>query len=544
MLLAAMPLAIAALVAGWSFGLLGPVSSIVVACLVGIAGGVILGTRQPEATILALMVVTVFLGSPIVDSAARYVPALACMIATVVALVSRLSKGQQLKVPALPVSLLLIAYLVMGGIATVTSVDVRLSAVYLAGMVSSLTIAFVAAPTLLATATSRVAFIAMAAAIGLFLAAASIVLWLVGPVRLTDEPIGVYLVTELRIGDLLTGVIVPRASGPYLAPSYQALNLSIGLFSLLALRPYLIRWRVLADLGIALLLVATLLTMGRGGWFVAAMGSLVIAFLYGMQAVRANGKWTGRPRIDRSATASFAVMGLALGLLLTNAIGADARYDLAKIRYGDAASGSLQEDLVTGVPAGNGNDPATPAATPVQVRGGAESSSRGTIWSASLSAISARPLTGYGPGTNAEALVPFLTGPSEIYRGLTSHSTWLRTALEMGVLGLILLIGFVVAAGWVVVRNLASNRLKAEPWSVALIASAIALVVGQLTETLLLGGLTFASLYWAMAIGILVAQPSAWQFSGQARRSIVPIGRTDGLRDQGGRGHTGNSLLR
>ncbi len=527
MLAAAMPMAFAAIVVGWVSGLVGPVPGVVLASVVGVAGGIILGSKRPEAAVLALMVVTVFLGSPIVDPAARYIPSLACMIAIVIALFVRLSAGQQLKLPALPVAILLVAYLGMATISTVTSVDTRLSAVYLAGIGASLSIAFIAAPTLLHTTTSRVAFVAMTAAIGLFLAASSIVLWVLGPVRVTAEPIGIYLVTELRIGDILTGVIVPRATGPYTAPSYQALSLSIALFSFLALRPYLDRGRRLADLGIALVVFATLLTMGRGGWFVAATGSLVIVVFHGIRATRAAAPHRGRAWMNGSAIASFLVVGLALGLLLSNAIGADARYDLAKTRYGDAASGSLQEELVTGIAAAAGGNSTSTTPTPVPVRGGAESTSRGAIWSASVSAIVARPATGYGPGTNAEALAPFLTGPNEVYRGLTSHSTWLRTALEMGVPGLIFLIGFVLAASWVMIRDVRSNLYRIEPWSAALIASAIALCVGQLTETLLLGGLTFASLYWATAIGLLVARPSAWHVPALARRSTAPLGTSD-----------------
>jgi hypothetical protein len=43
----------------------------------------------------------------------------------------------------------------------------------------------------------------------------------------------------------------------------------------------------------------------------------------------------------------------------------------------------------------------------------------------------------------------------------------------------------------------------------ALIAATAAIFVGQSLETLLLGGLTYASLYWALAMGMLVARPAA-----------------------------------
>ena len=527
MLGVALPFAAAAIIVGWLVIPFGPLPGVVLAGLVGTVGGVTLGRRRPEAVVLALMISTVLLGSPVVTSDGRYLPALACMVAILIALGLRLATGEPLRMPHRWVAILLIAYVVIATIATVTSIDPRLSATYLAGIIASLGIAFVAIPTLLSTATARLAFVLTAGVIGLALAASSVLLWILGPLRIVDQPIGIYLVTELRIGDMLTGVIVPRAAGPYITPGYQALNLAIGLFSLIAIRPIVGRGRLWLDLGIALVVLATLLTMSRGGWLVAATGCLVIIAIRGVEASRSGGSLRNGRWLDRSAVASMLVVGVMLGLLLVNVLGADARYDLAMARYGNAAAGSLEEELVTGPPpVGSPGGPA-PVATPAPVRGGADSTSRGSIWSASLAAIAARPLTGYGPGANAEALVPYLTGPNEVYRGLTSHSTWLRTALEMGIPALVFLIGIVLAAGVVVLRDLRRNRYLAEPWSAALIASAIALVVGQLTETLLLGGLTFASLYWATAIGILVARPSTWQFAAQPRQASPAGASTD-----------------
>jgi hypothetical protein len=518
MLAAALPLAATAIAVGWLAGPLELLPGLVLAGVVGTVGGVTLGRRRPEAVVLALLVATVLLGSPIVASDGRYLPSLACMVATLIALAMRLVAGESLCVPPRSVSILVIAYVAMATLATVTSIDPRLSTVYLAGIIASLSVALVAAPTLLSSATARLAFVVTAGVIGLVLAASSIFLWVLGPLRVFDQPLGIYLVTELRIGEVLTGAIIPRASGPFITPGYQALNLAIGLFSLIAIRPLIRHGRLVLDLGIALVVLATLLTMSRGGWLVATTGCVVIIAIQRVQNARRPRDLRNGGSFDRSAVASMLVVGVMLGLLLVNLIGADARYDLAKVRYGDAASGSLEEEIVTGPgPAIGEGGPSSPNATPVPVRGGADSSSRGTIWSASLAAIGTQPLTGYGPGTNADALERYLTGPNVIYRGLTSHSTWLRTALEMGIPGLVFLIGFVVAAAVVVLGDLRRNRYLAEPWSAALIASAIALVVGQLTETLLLGGLTFASLYWATSIGILVARPSIWQFAVESR---------------------------
>ena len=103
---------------------------------------------------------------------------------------------------------------------------------------------------------------------------------------------------------------------------------------------------------------------------------------------------------------------------------------------------------------------------------------------------------------------PFLTGANAYYRGLTSHSTWLRTALEMGLIGLVAMLGVVVATAWTVLRHRSVDARLLEPSMWALVAATAAIVVGQSLETLLLGGLTYASLYWALAMGIIVARPA------------------------------------
>jgi hypothetical protein len=243
---------------------------------------------------------------------------------------------------------------------------------------------------------------------------------------------------------------------------------------------------------------------------VAIVGALVFAAIV---AERARSGGSGVPRrafVDGAALGAFVILGVTLGALLTNTIGAEARFDIAKARYGDVAAGTTEEDIVSGVvlppaPGTGGTIPEPPTA----VRGGADSSSRGAIWAASLEAILERPLTGYGPGTNAQALAPFLTGPNVIYRGLTSHSTWLRTALEMGVIGLVAMLGIVAATALTILRHRSVDGRLLEPSMWALVAATAAIVVGQSIETLLLGGLTYASLYWALAMGMIVARPAA-----------------------------------
>jgi hypothetical protein len=527
MVLGGAGLALAAILTSWLASPLGLIATVALAGGIAVVGGIVLGRRRPEAPILALLFTATLIGSPIVPAESRYLPTLMCMASSIIALGFCIYRGHPLQVPARSVSILLVAYGAMAGIATITSTDQRLSLTYFGGIILSLGIAFIAAPTLLKTATARFALVATAGAIGVVLAMTSFGLWLIGPVPAFAHSLGIYMVTELRLGDALTGVVIPRASGPYTVPSYQAFNLSIGLFSLLAIRRMVDRRTRRALLvGIGLIVVAILLTMARGGWLVAMIGALAFAVI---AADRAGSREPRTPRgthVDVVAVGVFLVVGLALGVLLTNMIGADARYDIAEGRYGDVAAGTTEEDIVSGVgpppPPSTGGEAPEPSAIPV--RGGADSSSRGVIWAASLAAITERPLTGYGPGTNAEALAPFLTGVNVIYRGLTSHSTWLRTALEMGVLGLAALLGIVAATGFTILRNRSTDRRLLEPSTWALVAATAAIVVGQSTETLLLGGLTYASLYWALAMGIIVARPAASRVV--ARTDREPAGRS------------------
>lgn len=511
--MAGIALSLPAAVTGLLVGPIGFLPSVVAACVVGVAGGTFFAVRRPEAPVLALLVAAVLLGSPIIPPEGRYVPSLACMIATSIATGVALYRGRPLQLPSRPVSAAVAIYLAIAFLTTLTSIDPGLSLAYFGGLAASLGIAFVGAPTLLSTPSGRLAFVATAGTLGVALAAVSVGLWLVGPLTVFHEPLGIYLITELRVGDVLTGAIVPRASGPYVTPGYQALNLSIGLFAILSIRRIAGRGRILIDLGIVIVVLAILLTMTRGGWLVAAVGSLAVVLIVAIRTRSATGKHERLAFIDAPSLVSFVALGLALSLLLSNAIGADARYDLAAIRYGDAAAGTSEEEFVTGPkpdPGGPLGGVISPSAspTPIPVRGGAESSSRGVIWSASLDAIKVRPITGYGPGTNAQALAPFLTGQDEVYRGLTSHSTWLRTAIEMGIMGLASLIGVILLTVLTVVRSRSADKRLMEPSSAALLASIVALVVGQSTETLLLGGLTYASFFWAMAMGLVVARPA------------------------------------
>jgi O-antigen ligase len=156
-------------------------------------------------------------------------------------------------------------------------------------------------------------------------------------------------------------------------------------------------------------------------------------------------------------------------------------------------------------------------ALPVESRGGAGLSNRLALWSASLSAIRARPIFGTGPGTDALAIAPYLTGRYTIYRGLTSHNTWLRTAVELGLPGLVLIIVVILSIGWKTFQGVRLDRtLLDDATTVALGASVLGLLADQFFETYLLGGATFSNFYWALSMALLVTAFSTRRQSGSS----------------------------
>ena len=142
--------------------------------------------------------------------------------------------------------------------------------------------------------------------------------------------------------------------------------------------------------------------MARSGWLVAAIATGLYAALVLI-----------RGRLDRAAVLVAAVFGAACILLSFNVLGARLRHDIEVSRYGPELTAPI------------------PGADSEQFRGGMDLSGRPLIWDASLDAIRARPVVGWGPGTNAQAIAPYLTGEAARFRGLTSHNTWLRAVSSL-----------------------------------------------------------------------------------------------------------------
>jgi len=144
------------------------------------------------------------------------------------------------------------------------------------------------------------------------------------------------------------------------------------------------------------------------------------------------------------------------------------------------------------------------------IRGGTGLSGREYLWKWSLEAIKHRPVLGWGPGNDITAIDKFMTDDAAragyVLQGLSSHSTWFRTAVEMGVPGLLLLVGTGLAVAWVFFRPIFKTRAVPDATRIALAAIVIGLLPAMTFETFLLGGVTFSSLILTVGAGLMVEQ--------------------------------------
>jgi hypothetical protein len=433
--------------------------------------------------------------------------------------------------PRLPPRIVLAAvggFVAWSLLSTATSAWPTTGVIYVAGMVATLTICFVVAPAIAAHLPStRRSVLETIVLCGVVTAAFDLVLVLTGPVTPFDRSIGRYLMIEVTIAGARTGAVLPWATGPFLAPASASAILVAALLALVALhRTTSARASRLLAGGTVVVVGALLLTWTRTGWFAVCVGLGFIAL---------DGLRSHRPA--RRAIGMLAVFAILSGGLMVGLIGADLRADLDLQRYGSA-------DTVRGLPAPSATpahpaSTAGPGATPtpgttatttaggsttapdelLQVRGGSSLSGRLTLWVASVNAVRARPITGWGPGTNPQAIAPFLGTASADYTGLSSHSTWLRTAVETGVPGLVLIAVYVLGVLVIAARAYA-HRAPPDTMSVGLIAVFVALVAWQTFESSILGGLSFPAFLWALtgalatsavaprdAAGVAIRQP-------------------------------------
>ncbi|HEX2680298.1 MAG TPA: O-antigen ligase family protein [Candidatus Dormibacteraeota bacterium] len=376
--------------------------------------------------------------------------------------------------PPLPILVTVGLYLAWAALATLTSIDRRTSAVYAVGMVAVCGLAFWVIPNTLAARQDRERFLASLGALGVVVALTVDFVSVAGGFKVFGRLVGFYQVVDLTLGGHATGLHFGYSSGAYLTPGEPSVLMAIGIIALLgwsAARSgsgLLLSWA-----GIVFMIPAVLLTLDRSAQLAAGVGA---GAFVAMAAV-------GKLRIAQ-ATFVFLFFTIVFLLVFADVVGAN--------QLGPAGCTSNCSSAREGA----------------GIRGGGSLSGREYLWTASWDAIKHKPILGYGPGNDVAAIDPYLSKLSvpKIYAlgGLTSHSTWFRTAVEMGIPGLLFLLGTGLAVAWVFVRRAREARALPDATQIALAAAVIGLLPAMTFETFLLGGVTFGSLFLTVAAGLAI----------------------------------------
>ncbi|HEX9098025.1 MAG TPA: O-antigen ligase family protein [Candidatus Dormibacteraeota bacterium] len=430
-------------------------------------------TRRFTAGVLvcSLVVSSAFVASGLVTDSTHYMPV--AVTGGALGLRAALEAWRSRRLVSLTPRIVLVAaglYLAWAALATLTSIDHRVSAVYLAGMVAVIALAIWWIPGALSERSDRENLLASVGVLGLIIALSVYVVAIAGSVNVFGRAVGDYQLAELTLGGHSTGLLFGRSSGMYLAPFEAGMTMAVSVGTLLgwsagrAGRPL-----APALLGIFIMVPAMLLTLDRTAWLAVILSAGAIAVL---------------TRAGRFHTVTATVVCLVFAAVflavLVGGVGANSIFGSCRV-----------------------NCPTSPDST---LRGGTGLSGRETLWRASIYAIEKRPIVGYGPGNNVPALYPYLKGGANQIETLTSHSAWFRAGVEMGIPGLAFLVWVLAIVAWIFIRGQLRGESVRDPVDLALGASLAGLIPALTFESLLLGGVTFTSLILAVALG-LVAVP-------------------------------------
>lgn len=370
-------------------------------------------------------------------------------------------------------------YLAWAALASATSIDHKVSAVYLAGILVVCALAFWAVPAMLSKTADREVLLPTLGAAGVVMALSVYVGSAAGSIQVFGRPIGDYQLADLTLNGRFTSLYFGRSAGIDLAPLEASVLMVVGIVALIAWSTTKIGNRLLMSiLGIAFIVPAIVLTLDRTALLTAILSSAVMTIL----AIAA------RRTIALSAVV-FLVFTVVFTLIFVGIVGAVAV-------IGDCPPN---------------------CATRGALRGGTALSGREYLWRASVDAIKRRPIVGYGPGNDVPALAPYLGNFELRGQSLTSHNTWLRTAVEMGVPGLAMLLAILAAVAALCIKNL--HVAIRDPVQVTLIATVCGLFGAMTFETFLLGGVTFTSLILAIALGLLAVPVTT---AAESRRATSP----------------------
>jgi len=444
---------------------------------VGLAVAVEWLTRRFTAGLLVsgLVLASAFVASGLVTEPTHYMPVV--VTGGAVGLRTMLEAWRSRRMVSVTPRVVLVAvglYLAWAALATVTSIDHIVSAVYIVGMVAVCGLAIWKIPAALTEQSDCDNLLLSVGVLGAIVALTVYLVEAINPITVFGRALGDYQLADLTIAGHTTGLHFGRSAGIYLAPLEAGITMALAVGMLLGWSVTRVGWpRVLARLGIVVMVPAIVLTLDRTAWLAAIVSAGPFVVL------------ARRARLHAATPAAVcAVFASVFLFVLVGTVGANA--------IGNFCAPNCTPS--TGIDE-----------TPL--RGGTGLTGREYLWAASIHAIEKRPILGYGPGNNVPALYPFLVGGEPHIETLTSHSTWFRTAVEMGIPGLVFLVFVLLAAAWIFTRDWLRDDGVGDPVRLALAAALCGLVPAMTFESFLLGGVTFSSLFLALALGVVAVRP-------------------------------------
>jgi hypothetical protein len=506
-----------ALVTSWLAALDTRVAWPTAAVVAFILGLISTGTRARHLA-LALIPVSALTASAIVPFEGHYIPVLLLTGALLVAMRGRAGAAFVFlsRLPR-PFVISMLAYLAWAAVVTMSSVSLG-EIQYLGGMAATLGASLVATPILLSSTVGLRRLFAVIAISAALLLASGLVLAAVGGITIFGRSVGVYFIEELVLFGTPTGIVFPQNYGPFVGPATESLAFAIAVSSYLAATA-----RGGARLGwwaiVAFCLVGLASSFSREGLLMATLATGTVALGFLIRRRRAPG-----------LLGLTGVLILLVAGTMTAQIGVLGRMDLVRAWYGGDAVATLTNPVIADrghapvesakpaePPRGStapGIGPGVPSAAPtpvpdvIELKTTASFQARLSLWSAAFKASVRAPLLGYGLGSNSDAILPYLQGEDARLRGASVHSTVMRMLVELGIPGLLTYLVVVAVTIWLVARTMwrVPNEI-----ALPLAGIVIASLAHQLTGTLLLGGLTYGSYVFAVALGLLarsVARPS------------------------------------
>ena len=439
-------------------------------------------TRRLESNVLitALVLSSALVPSGLVSEATHYMPVAVTGGALAVRVVLDARRYGLPGLPAMPIVATVGLYLAWAALSTVTSIDHRVSAVYLVGMVGVCALGFWIIPAALVERADRERLLAGLGALGVAVALTVYFISVTGGVTLFGRQVGFYRVLDLTVAGSETGLRFGYSSGAWLTPLEPSVMMAIGILALLGWssgrsgRDLRLAW-----VAILFTIPAILLTLDRSAWLTAAVGAGMFTAL----------AYAARLRVTAGAFV-FVFFTATFLLVFANYLGANA----------------VSSSACTASCAAGGDE---------TIRGGTGLSGREYLWRWSFDAIKHRPVLGWGPGNDITAIDRYMTDDAAragfVLQGLSSHSTWFRTAVEMGVPGLVLLIATALAVAWVFFRPIFRTRALPDASQIAIGAVVVGLLPAMTFETFLLGGVTFSSLILTLGAGLMVGHATQTQ---------------------------------